>query len=681
MTFEWSNILKYIVFALLVLLLSIFIQTVKAAGYDEYFLGEASKIQIPIASTSNGQPCNITLNLPDGSSIENLTVSPPNFIASVPYTPKRFGERVIRWEGKIQWRGFKTVQACSGKDYFRFVVRESPATIAERQRIAEKNAYEISEEWFKNKNEDVRKSIQSVLSDRGLYSSSIDGFWGAGTAEAIKSFLVNDNFNNLERLAADSLRRQLEEIRLAEEVAVRNKEVKDSWLALVADLSQDELYCILVGTTDSQYEYQDLDANRDILSGQVLSRIESSTDLRLDYTEFVGNYNRCVEFIGAKRPWVTGSIIPPEKTYCKTESANYPGKTIDSECNGQYFFGGYVDGVYGHIVFDIDQTIKRVVSGDKWFAKLVELTDAKEKRCAEYPLSDESCPLYQQAVEEQFLANCRENQLSDQGCPLYQQAVEEQFLATCLENPLSSKECPGYEEEKQRIDNERRLAAQQEIQSMTSRVDFLEKEIAEITESLKNKNSSPSVGYQLQADKEKYEIELASLLQDIKVKNINILVNDIKLNGRKLSCGRVTNGEDAPEYFSNPIILLKGFLYPNIVEPGELSKYDGEYLGTYSYDEDLIKMVFLAADNYSYEYSVKDQLLFEKISPSVPSDIEIQMMRAMVDGIMRGEGDALSALSNLPENDERINEAIRRDIMSKPPIFNKYKCYIYDINR
>lgn len=96
----------------------------------DYVVGRETPVRISVTPSGN-QPCNIEIQLPDGSRIER-ELAPPHFETTVGYTPRTDGPQTILWEGRFRFYGSLSVSGCSGR-YFHDI-KVQPDTNLARER-------------------------------------------------------------------------------------------------------------------------------------------------------------------------------------------------------------------------------------------------------------------------------------------------------------------------------------------------------------------------------------------------------------------------------------------------------------------------------------------------------------------------------------------------------------------
>lgn len=92
----------------------------------DFVVGRETPLRIQV-TPSGDQPCNIEIQLPDGSRIER-ELAPPHFETVVGYTPRTDGAQTIRWEGRFRFYGSLSVSGCSGR-YFRDIKVQADASL------------------------------------------------------------------------------------------------------------------------------------------------------------------------------------------------------------------------------------------------------------------------------------------------------------------------------------------------------------------------------------------------------------------------------------------------------------------------------------------------------------------------------------------------------------------------
>lgn len=96
----------------------------------EFVVGRETPLRISVAHEGD-QPCNIEIQLPDGSRIER-ELAPPRFETVVGYTPRTDGAQTITWEGRFRFYGSLSVSGCGGRYFHDIKVQPSPALVRER---------------------------------------------------------------------------------------------------------------------------------------------------------------------------------------------------------------------------------------------------------------------------------------------------------------------------------------------------------------------------------------------------------------------------------------------------------------------------------------------------------------------------------------------------------------------
>lgn len=104
--------------------LALLLSTVVPAA--DFVVGRETPLRINV-TPSGDQPCNIEIQLPDGSRIER-ELAPPYFETVVGYTPRSDGPQTIVWEGRFRFYGSLSVSGCSGR-YFRDIKVQPDASL------------------------------------------------------------------------------------------------------------------------------------------------------------------------------------------------------------------------------------------------------------------------------------------------------------------------------------------------------------------------------------------------------------------------------------------------------------------------------------------------------------------------------------------------------------------------
>ena len=96
----------------------------------DFVVGRETPVRISVTPSGN-QPCNIEIQLPDGSRIER-ELAPPHFETMVGYTPRTDGAQTITWEGRFRFYGSLSVSGCSGHYFQDIKVQPDAALVRAR---------------------------------------------------------------------------------------------------------------------------------------------------------------------------------------------------------------------------------------------------------------------------------------------------------------------------------------------------------------------------------------------------------------------------------------------------------------------------------------------------------------------------------------------------------------------
>lgn len=96
----------------------------------DFVVGRETPVRISVAAEGR-QPCNVEIQLPDGSRIER-ELSPPHFETVVGYTPRTDGAQTILWEGRFRFYGSLSVSGCGGRYFQDIKVQPNNALVRER---------------------------------------------------------------------------------------------------------------------------------------------------------------------------------------------------------------------------------------------------------------------------------------------------------------------------------------------------------------------------------------------------------------------------------------------------------------------------------------------------------------------------------------------------------------------
>jgi len=112
-------------------LIALSITCTSIAQSQNAILGQPSQIRFAIPNVKNLDKCHIEVNLPNQQKIA-IDVDGPQFNAEVNFTPDQIGSTVLKWEGKIKFRGLKSVSACPGSGVIQVAVNGNSEYISQQ---------------------------------------------------------------------------------------------------------------------------------------------------------------------------------------------------------------------------------------------------------------------------------------------------------------------------------------------------------------------------------------------------------------------------------------------------------------------------------------------------------------------------------------------------------------------
>jgi len=116
-----SIFLKSITCATLVLLCS-----VSTAQNLTAVVGQSNQIQAKLENQKSEQ-CNIEVTFPNGTKVEVVTTK-PDYIAKIDFSPEVEGSNSISWQGKVRFRGLKSLVGCEGSGKITVIANPSNET-------------------------------------------------------------------------------------------------------------------------------------------------------------------------------------------------------------------------------------------------------------------------------------------------------------------------------------------------------------------------------------------------------------------------------------------------------------------------------------------------------------------------------------------------------------------------
>lgn len=460
------------------------------AKANELVVGEQGSVTITLPNQPNDQKCNIEVKFADGSS-QDIEVDPKNLSKSISFTPTIAGTQIIQWDGKMKWRGLKSRPPCKGDGKIEVSVRDSDEVLAEKlaAQLKEDELFREGSAAFKRGNYQSALEILTPLAEAGRVSAQfilgiIFELGGEGIASDTEMAL-----SWYERAAAqgdptaktvlDSLREKV-----AQEARIRAEQEAQAQIENEKQKKRDYLISFANTAEFGGSNSGSSQAIKDCALEMGLAYING--EFQLPQTPYaIDNWKRfsehyvyvCSQFLSrlkSKNWW--RSFVPPDTVDC------YVKNDIQTQCVPHYEIqrnGQWERVSPTELLAALEALNPRIsVPENIWRLSGTETDALFKKRCQERPLSEVTCPGYEQALAQKKADECRRNPLSDNSCPGYAAAKEEQekreaeaekqrqiaaarerrreaeVRNDCDKNPLSHDSCPNWE---QKVSNDQQF--------------------------------------------------------------------------------------------------------------------------------------------------------------------------------------------------------------------------------